>query len=171
MRINIKADRLRGQLRQAQRRALDLRPAFELIGNDWLQSIRQNFEAEGRPRRWPPLNPAYRAVRPSGRILAITGRLRTSITKKVDRRGVEVGTGVRYGAIHQFGGRTPPRVIRPRRKKALFWPGARHPVKRVNHPGSTVPARPFLMIQDQDWITFSATLAEYVAAVMGDHGS
>ncbi len=25
--------------------------------------------------------------------------------------------------------------IRPRTKKALFWKGARHPVKRVHHPG------------------------------------
>lgn len=25
--------------------------------------------------------------------------------------------------------------IRPRRKRALYWKGARHPVKRVRHPG------------------------------------
>lgn len=25
--------------------------------------------------------------------------------------------------------------IRPKRKRALFWQGARHPVKRVRHPG------------------------------------
>lgn len=32
--------------------------------------------------------------------------------------------------------------IRPRNKKALFWPGARHPVARVQHPGS----RPYVLI-------------------------
>lgn len=31
---------------------------------------------------------------------------------------------------------TRPHVIRPRVKKALFWPGAAHPVARVNHPGT-----------------------------------
>lgn len=31
---------------------------------------------------------------------------------------------------------TRPHVIRPRKKRALFWPGAGHPVKRVNHPGT-----------------------------------
>jgi hypothetical protein len=31
---------------------------------------------------------------------------------------------------------TKPHVIRPRKKRALFWPGAGHPVKRVNHPGT-----------------------------------
>ena len=28
-----------------------------------------------------------------------------------------------------------PYLIRPRRKKALYWKGARHPVKVVRHPG------------------------------------
>ncbi len=31
---------------------------------------------------------------------------------------------------------TPPHVIEPKNKKALAWPGARHPVKKVNHPGT-----------------------------------
>jgi hypothetical protein len=31
---------------------------------------------------------------------------------------------------------TRPHEIRPRFKKALFWPGARHPVKVVQHPGT-----------------------------------
>jgi hypothetical protein len=33
-------------------------------------------------------------------------------------------------------------VIVPVSAKALFWPGAAHPVKRVNHPGTR--ANPFL---------------------------
>ncbi|MEW5726059.1 MAG: phage virion morphogenesis protein, partial [Thermodesulfobacteriota bacterium] len=60
------------------------------------------------------------------------------------------GTNVLYAAILQFGGRTNPKVIEPKRKKALFWPGAAHPVKRVNHPGSVIPARPFLGIGPED---------------------
>jgi hypothetical protein len=31
---------------------------------------------------------------------------------------------------------TRPRLIRPRAKQALFWPGARHPVRSVRHPGT-----------------------------------
>jgi phage gpG-like protein len=31
------------------------------------------------------------------------------------------------------------------------WPGAAHPVRVVKHPGSDIPARPFLMVQDEDW--------------------
>ncbi|WP_250029802.1 hypothetical protein [Paractinoplanes maris] len=31
---------------------------------------------------------------------------------------------------------TRPHVIEPKDKKALAWPGGRHPVARVNHPGT-----------------------------------
>jgi hypothetical protein len=39
-----------------------------------------------------------------------------------------------YAPYVEFG--TKPHVILPKDKKALFWPGADHPVKRVNHPGT-----------------------------------
>lgn len=31
---------------------------------------------------------------------------------------------------------TDPHVIRPKRKRALYWKGARHPVRVVHHPGT-----------------------------------
>lgn len=31
---------------------------------------------------------------------------------------------------------TPPHVITPVNAKALYWSGAAHPVKKVNHPGT-----------------------------------
>jgi len=39
-----------------------------------------------------------------------------------------------YAPYVEFG--TKPHVIEPKDKKALYWPGAAHPVKRVNHPGT-----------------------------------
>lgn len=91
-----------------------------------------------------------------------TGRLKRSITqgrpysKPVMRRAIDVGTNVEYAAIHEFGGQTPPHIIRPRTKSALAfeWPGApsdlkpsksgKHVFKHVNHPGATIPAQPYL---------------------------
>ncbi len=32
---------------------------------------------------------------------------------------------------------TGPHTIEPKDAKALYWPGAGHPVRRVNHPGTT----------------------------------
>jgi len=43
------------------------------------------------------------------------------------------------GYVHEG---TKPHVIYPVNKRALFWAGANHPVKRVNHPGQK--PQPFL---------------------------
>lgn len=67
-----------------------------------------------------------------------TGHARQAIHGGVDRKGGEytlyVAHGVRYGIWLEEG--TAPHEIRPKRKKALYWKGASHPVKRVMHPGS-----------------------------------
>jgi hypothetical protein len=80
-----------------------------------------------------------RAVTPK-----ITGRLRGSVNGQVQdggRRGA-IGTNVEYALpVHEG---TGPRVIKPRNKKALFWKGARHPVRSVNHPGTK--GKPFLRV-------------------------
>ncbi|MCW6075474.1 hypothetical protein LAV44_09055 [Clostridium sporogenes] len=42
--------------------------------------------------------------------------------------------GVEYGEILEEGSK--PHVITPKNGKALYWKGAAHPVKKVNHPGT-----------------------------------
>lgn len=49
--------------------------------------------------------------------------------------------GVKYARWIEEG--TRPHVILPRNKKALYWKGAAHPVRMVNHPGTK--ARPYLI--------------------------
>jgi Bacteriophage HK97-gp10, putative tail-component len=39
-----------------------------------------------------------------------------------------------YARFVEFG--TAPHTILPKEKKALWWPGAMHPVRQVNHPGT-----------------------------------
>ena len=113
-------------------------------GAPWPPSAR----ARGEERRTPTKRQALEAgVAPRrGQTLTDTGRLRQSITHVLDRDSVSVGTNVVYAAIHQFGGRTPPRTIRPKKKKALaFQVGGRTVIRRsVCHPGSRIPPRPFL---------------------------
>jgi HK97 gp10 family phage protein len=74
-----------------------------------------------------------------------TGRLRSSIVHRVEERGarfydVSVGTNVNYAEDVEKG--TRPHRIYPRKKKALYWPGAMHPVAYVDHPGTR--PQPFL---------------------------
>ena len=152
---------LRRMRRWVQR---DIQETMDEIGARLEASTMHRFETEAGPtgEPWKPSHASYdrggAGVHPRGgghrdrgQTLTDTGRLRASITRRV-RGGdtVEVGTNVVYAAIHQFGGKTGPRTIRPKRKKALAWPGARHPVRSVRHPGSKVPARPFLGISRGD---------------------
>lgn len=70
-----------------------------------------------------------------GRTPADTGRLRASIGigAVTDVYG-EIKTSLPYASDVEFP--TRPHQIRPRRAKALSWPGAQHPVRMVNHPGT-----------------------------------
>ena len=45
-----------------------------------------------------------------------------------------IGSTDKKAPFFEFG--TRPHVIKPKNKKALFWQGARHPVKLVFHPGT-----------------------------------
>ncbi|CRL44649.1 Phage virion morphogenesis family protein [Sodalis glossinidius str. 'morsitans'] len=65
-----------------------------------------------------------------------------------------------YERIHQQGTTNRPHVIRPRYKKALVFNG--RVVKRVNHPGSTIPARPFLSLTEQDYQALTHTINDYL---------
>lgn len=64
-----------------------------------------------------------------------TGTLRRShtVTRYPNRMAVSISANTPYALmVHEGYG---PFEIRPREKKALYWKGARHPVKKVRHPG------------------------------------
>ncbi|MEV8033896.1 hypothetical protein [Streptomyces sp. NPDC086182] len=64
-----------------------------------------------------------------------TGRLRDSLRAEVHDKVLRVGSlDCNYATDVEMG--TSPHVILPRNKKALYWPGADHPVRKVNHPGT-----------------------------------
>lgn len=69
-----------------------------------------------------------------------TGRLRSGFRIKV--RGLQgtIFNRVKYALFVHEG--TEPHIILPVIKKALWWKGADHPVKKVNHPGTA--SNPFM---------------------------
>ena len=161
IRIEVDDEAAVAAVRRLVRRVANPRPAFDEIGSYVVASTIRRFETEAGPgdRPW---RKSRRAAREGGQTLTDSARLRQSITHNVLPDGVEVGTNVIYAAIHQFGGRTPPRTIRPKRRKALYFPGAAHPVAKVNHPGSTIPARPFLGIDERDEVAISRIVARHL---------
>ncbi len=69
-----------------------------------------------------------------------TGRLLQSFIPEFGRLQSRWSPTVKYAIFVHEG--TKPHVILPVNKKALYWQGAAHPVRKVNHPG-TQP-RPFM---------------------------
>lgn len=115
-------------------------------------AVEDNFAQQGRP--------AWLGIKRDGMILQKSGRLANSIVEYSDNDTAVVGTNVEYAAIHQFGGETRPHVILPRNKQALAFNG--RVVKKVNHPGSKIPARPFLMLTDEDEEQIISTVGDYL---------
>ncbi len=71
-----------------------------------------------------------------------------------------------YARYVEFG--TAPHIIEAKNAKALFWPGAQHPVKSVQHPGTK--ANPFMeriiaAATPEINATFGAALEEIIAAI------
>lgn len=74
---------------------------------------------------------------------AKTAKLRMNIYARVSGLTGEVGPNLSITPYALFVHKgTKSYIIRPRIKKALFWPGARHPVKMVRHPG--IKPNPFV---------------------------
>ena len=61
------------------------------------------------------------------------GLLKSWFIDSIDDSEAHIKTPAEYAAYVNDG--TGPYVIEPVNAKALYWPGADHPVKRVNHPG------------------------------------
>jgi phage gpG-like protein len=77
------------------------------------------------------------------KLLVQRGTLRKTISFNAFPDGsVVIGSNLVYSKIHQEGGKTGAHIIKPRHKKALAFKGI---VRRlIQHPGSDIPARPFL---------------------------
>jgi phage virion morphogenesis protein len=129
-------------------------PVMKAIGEYVIRSTEDRFQSEGPApdgTPWAPLKPSTLARKRHSKILTESGHLRGSNRYQLmGQNAVAIGTNRVYAAIHQLGGRTAARLILPTRKKALFWPGAAHPVKSVRHPGSVIPARPYLGLSSRD---------------------
>lgn len=164
----------------------NLAPVLKDIGEALVRSTQARFDTgtdpEGRP--WKPLARGtfegvaagskknltkkgklsargIKAVTSKRPLVGETGDLRDRIAWQVEGNDLIVGTPVRYGFVHQLGGKKTYTIL-PKNKAALAWPGGAHPVKEVVHP--PLPARPFLGISADDRISileaFNAALSD-----------
>jgi phage virion morphogenesis protein len=119
----------------------DLSPCMRNIAMIMKETVLENFDRGGRPQSWVP----SRRVREEGGqtliLKGMSGGLMGSITSKSDKTAAIVGTNKDYAELHQFGGR----ILNSAGEKA-----------------AKVPARPFLVIPDEELQEIMDTILDYL---------
>ena len=153
IRITIAGEKAQDFLGGFAARVSDLKPLHERIAMLMAASIRENFDAGGRPAKWKQ---SKRAKGQRGQTLRDTNRLMNSITSKGDANRAVAGTNdVRAAVLHfgvkkgsfgtvQAAVRAHIRTIRGKEQKVRA-----HSRKQLM-PWGDIPARPFVLLQNDD---------------------
>ncbi len=155
--IEINSQRIEKQLMAVAIATQRRTPVMRQIAGAMHAAVMANFQQGGRPK-WLGLK--YRQGVP----LNDTGALRKSINEYFTNDMAAVGTNLPYAAIHHFGGTTKPHIIKPVTAKALYFNGRF--AKSVNHPGSKIPARPFLILTEDDKDEIIYLVQKYLQSVI-----
>lgn len=146
-------------------RVRNLKPAMKTVGEAIRSSVERNFATQGRPTSW---SDSIRAAIQGGETLSDSGRLRRSFTVRATDNGVSVGTNVKYASTHQFGAKRGEfgTVTAQIKEHVRILAGKKVKVKahtrQMKLPWGDIPARPFLMVQDEDWDEIRAALNDYI---------
>lgn len=144
-------DTITPALRLVLAAAADKTPYLRVMGMAVVSISKRSFTDSGlRAATWdnkkdgsPATLSRSTTMRRSVRITEVTGD------------AVVIGSDRKYAAIHQFGGTTRAHVIRAKKGKALKFGGRFY--RKVNHPGSKIPARPFIPVTTRG-LTATASL-------------
>lgn len=162
-------------------RVRDLTPLLELLCQRMDASTHKTFSDEGRPVKWQPsrrverageLSATKRRVGGGLKTLRLTGRLEGSVvwrpTGPYEMRG---GTNVVYGRIHQLGGHIEGTVMVGMHIRTITEAFGKRlkagPTQVIigqhpRHMDTTIPARPFLVVQPTDEAYFAREIVAYL---------
>jgi phage gpG-like protein len=170
---------------------VDFSPAFGKIKQVVQTSIDRNFSEGGRfgseklgggTEKWLP---SKRAKKQSGKTLTDTGQLAASIRVAITQQGkqvvIEVGSNKAYAAIHQFGGvvdvpahsatsklarktdkETGKTSVRFAKRKRKLSKNVTSRTYTIGAYSFTLPARPFLVLQDEDLTAIRNILVAHI---------
>ena len=138
--VQVQDKEVRSLFTTLERRGGNTRIAMASIGEYMLRRTDERFSAEKDPEGnpWQPLSPETLKTKKHPKILTESSNLRSRIVYDADVTSVAIGTNVIYGAIHQLGGKAG------RGRKV------------------TIPARPYLGVNDEDLREFAEILADHL---------
>jgi len=169
--ITIDDEQVRRLLERIAERGTDLKPALSAVGSLIKESIRTNFAQGGRPTPWKPVKNR------DGQPLRDTGRLMNSITRKVTGNEVKVGSNVVYAALHHYGAEkgsfgTFVHMVKSHKRRVTqafgkplkfpVWATVHPHAREVSLPIGNIPARPFMLVQDEDMVDIKDILTHYI---------
>lgn len=155
-------------LERIRKKLGDLTPAMKIIGSTVRASVIRNFEKSGRPSKWKKHSRLTEKRRGKGaKILmgqGLAGGLAASINYKADKDNVKIGTNKIYGAIHQLGAKkgsfgTVAASIKAHMRKGVK---IKAHTRKMKLPWGDIPARPFLVVQKEDWGEITEALIEFL---------
>jgi phage gpG-like protein len=174
IRLGIQDEDLTRGLRAYQSRFGDMRPVTARIGQIVRTSAVRNFERGGRPMKWKP---SLRVLRKGGKTLVLSHRLMNSITAKAYRDRAEIGTNLPYAAIQQLGGTIKhaarsetflrKRYVRGEKKGSFKRGTAAGRGFTFGAYETKIPAREYLLVQDEDWTEIRSAVLDYINGRMG----
>lgn len=121
----------------------NISPALKSIGQGVVNSTKQRFADEESPdgEKWADLSALTLSRKRNDKILTESSAL-SRVHAHVSGNVLEVGSNLKYAAMHQFGGKTS--------EKSMF-------------PNSIIPARPFLGFTHEDMEDAIDILTRYVS--------
>ena len=173
IKISIDDKEAQDLLGRIQRNLGNLKPAMEIIGETVQTSIQRNFEKGGRPKKWKGLSETTKKERQKkgkwpGLILVrsgVSGGLMGSISYRALGGSVILSANKKSAATHQFGAKkgsfgTIVANVRAHLRKGRT---VRAHTRTMRLPWGDIPARPFMMVQDEDWSEIRHALVEFIA--------
>lgn len=166
--VSINDKEIKELLSRIQNNLVDPTPIMKIIGSTVRASIIRNFEKGGRPQKWKKHSSLTEKRRGAGaKVLmaqGFAGGLAGSINYSAKKDSVKIGTNKIYGAVHQFGAKKGSFGIVAANIKAHLRKGikVKAHTRKMKLPWGNIPARPFLMVQNEDWSEIKDAVNTYL---------
>ena len=184
MEVKIDQKAFQDKLGSIAKKMGDLTPYFRLAGEILVESVETNFEQSGRPA-WKDLSEKTKHIRRLHRKVSIdtetglesfnilvrkgkSGGLMGSIFHKAFKNSLIIASNKVYAPVHQFGakkgefGTIQVKVGEHQRRTQKGKVAVKAHEKQMMTPWGDIPARPFLMVQDEDWPELLDALQEFI---------